>query len=181
MAKIPSRSDTDVVVARAGAQLVDMFLVGGLYSSLSMFVGFVPAEGYNPAVSTLLTLMPVVVGFGHIPALEAICDGQTMGKWLAGIRAVGDDGEHITARSAVVRNLPVFVPVGLTYIIAFASMASTDRRQRVFDRIAGTVVVPSNFHSDPTDTPAATWENTGTGTDGTTQAETAGSGNTDSN
>lgn len=68
--------------------------------------------------------------------------GRTVGKRLVGIRVAGDGGEPCTYWAATVRTLLRFVdwlPAG--YLAAFVSMACTERRRRLGDLVAGTVVV----------------------------------------
>jgi len=68
--------------------------------------------------------------------------GQTIGKYLVAIRVVAADGGDLSLRSATVRNalrvvdvLPVF------YLVGIVSVVASDRKQRLGDRVADTVVV----------------------------------------
>jgi uncharacterized RDD family membrane protein YckC len=68
--------------------------------------------------------------------------GRTPGKRALGVRVVGAEGGDCSYRAATVRTLARFLdflPVG--YLAAFLSMALSGRRQRLGDRLGGTVVV----------------------------------------
>lgn len=68
--------------------------------------------------------------------------GRTPGKRAVGIRVVGSRDGPCTYRAATLRTLARFVdflPVG--YLAAYASMALTERRRRLGDLLAGTVVI----------------------------------------
>lgn len=68
--------------------------------------------------------------------------GRTPGKLALGIEVVGEDGEPCGYRAATVRTLARFVDfLPVAYLAAFASMGLTERRQRLGDLLAGTVVV----------------------------------------
>jgi uncharacterized RDD family membrane protein YckC len=76
-------------------------------------------------------------------ALEAR-DGQTVGKRIYGIRAVSVDARPITPRAAAVRSaVRVFDLLPVWYVSGLLSMVRTgpDRRQRIGDLAAGTMVV----------------------------------------
>lgn len=82
---------------------------------------------------------------------EALWNGQTIGKRVAGIRVVQANGMPVTFLQVVIRNflrivdyLPVYYLIGAVCILA------TGRRQRLGDLAAGTVVVRDR----PEETPA---------------------------
>ncbi|MFC6757129.1 RDD family protein [Halomicroarcula sp. GCM10025894] len=107
---------------------------------------------------TLVAAVVVIVGYS--PILEAVWNGQTVGKRLLGIRVVTEAGDEIGVRKALVRNIPAITAgTWLGYLVALASMAMSDRRQRLFDILAGTVVVSEGFSAKTdaaTDDPTAT-------------------------
>lgn len=68
--------------------------------------------------------------------------GQTLGKYLVKIRAADADGSTLSLRTATVRNalrLVDFLPV--LYVLGIASIGLSDRRRRLGDRVADTIVV----------------------------------------
>lgn len=152
----PQRDDTDVVGARVFAQVVDLFLmVVVFFAFLFGFAftgGFIsglaggPSDGLVDALAGIGLLVGGLASLAYSFVLEALWDGQTVGKRLAGIRVVSETGERLTAGKAFVRNVPVLVSfTWLSYLVALLSMAASDRRQRVFDSLAGTVVVREEY------------------------------------
>ena len=130
--KPPSIDDTNVVGARIGAQIVDIVVMFVQILLVSMLLG-----GGRGAVFLSFLTLPLYGGL-----LEGYWNGQTLGKKALGIRVVDERGPDATVSQAFVRNIPaVVIPGWLMYLVALASMAMTDRRQRVFDQVAGTVVV----------------------------------------
>lgn len=144
----PTRDDTDVIGKRAGAQLIDLFTIAILaYGSLFILGALgAAAGGQGSALQSLLGTLGalvftgILIGYSFI--LEAVWNGQTIGKRLLGIRAVKEDGSELPVGSAFIRNIPgMFSLAWIVYLVALFSMASSDKRQRLFDRLAGTVVV----------------------------------------
>lgn len=185
MSREPDRSDTDVFGERIGAQVTDQILLAVIFVGLLVIfsvalTALLSATGMagsdlGDALSLLMALVVLLVTVSYSFVLETVWNGQTVGKRLFGIRVVSEQGEPIGAGKALVRNLPVFFSYGLwANLAALLSIATTDRRQRLFDRAAGTVVVDAAF--DPTAEPAATDDETaaGLGTDVSSTDEATG-------
>ena len=142
--------DTDVVGARAFAQLVDgiasLVLFGLLTGGLALLMG-----GIAPSNLTLIGAVIAVgpagmigglLAAGALPILlEWVWDGETIGKRLLGIRVVALNGDGISLRAAIVRNILATVDGAFFYLVGLASMMFSADRQRIGDRIAGTTVV----------------------------------------
>lgn len=120
---------------RTVAYLVDLVLVGG-----ALLVA--TSDDRSPLGRALaVARRAVVVGTLYHALLEGLT-GRTAGKAAVGIAVVGEDGSACTLRAATIRTLGRFLdglPVG--YLLGLVSIALTDRRQRVGDLLAGTVVV----------------------------------------
>ncbi|HEX7704986.1 MAG TPA: RDD family protein [Thermoanaerobaculia bacterium] len=98
---------------------------------------------YDDAVSPYA---PLVIGISialgllalaYFPALEALF-GQTVGKRLAGTCVVREDGSRAGWTAAIIRRLPFFMnffPIDALFVYF------TKRRQRAFDKVAGTLVI----------------------------------------
>lgn len=137
----PDRESTDVVAARIAAQVVDLVL---MFVQV-VAVGMVLAVLTNPDRAETLRGF-VGVGFLTLPLygglFEAYWNGQTPGKRLLDVKVVGSMGHDPSVGQAFLRNLPAVIMFSwLTSAVALASMAMTDRRQRVFDTVADTYVV----------------------------------------
>ncbi|ELZ91727.1 RDD domain-containing protein [Haloferax mucosum ATCC BAA-1512] len=138
----PDRDDTDVLGSRIGAQIVDT-IVGIILSYLVLipFGAVDSAVGGSGGIAFLGFLVAFVTFVGYFFLLEGLWDGQTVGKRLFGIKVVKEDGSACDIGSSLMRNLLRIIDGFFYYLIGFISMAISDKRQRVGDRLAGTVVV----------------------------------------
>ncbi|MFB6132125.1 MAG: RDD family protein [Halanaeroarchaeum sp.] len=144
--------DTDVVGARALAQIVDALVTIVLFASLAgglvlLLAGPAAIRG-APLLAVLMVGSPAMVLAGAVASLYPVVlewrwDGQTVGKRVAGIRVVARDGGPIGPGSALSRNVFAAVDAAFFYLVGLAAMATSPDRQRVGDRVAGTVVVRS--------------------------------------
>lgn len=133
----PSASPLATAGQRAAAYLFDALVLGPpMVAALSQFDSHRGRLGRNGLVVLL------VANLYHI-AFEGTT-GWTPGKRAVGIQVVRSDGGPCTYRAATIRTLARFVdflPFG--YLAAFGSMALTERRQRLGDLLARTVVFDS--------------------------------------
>lgn len=141
--KSPSRENTDVVGLRIGAQIVDtiviLFLLYIPVVLVGGFGGLILENG--GALSSIGLLVGVSVSFIYWFLIEGFWDGYTVGKRIFGIKVVEEDGSECSLSSALVRNLLEFIDGMFYYIVGLIAIAISDKRQRIGDRIAGTVVV----------------------------------------
>lgn len=126
---------------RAGAFLLD---VGLAVPPILLLFMIEPPLPTDPSLDLTTVGALTVVGMAgllsllYFPALE-YCYGQTLGKRIFGLCVARDDGLRVGWWKAVVRRLPLFFEVfWLDALVA----PFTERRQRAFDLVAGTVVVP---------------------------------------
>jgi uncharacterized RDD family membrane protein YckC len=122
----------DVLLARLGAAVVDIVLIGAVGGVLAATLRLDP--GSLGGATGLLAL-------AYFLAFEG-ASGQTPGKNLFGLVVVTDRGEPCGFREAAIRTLlrlidalPVFYLVGVLAILL------TDEQQRLGDLAADTVVV----------------------------------------
>src|SRR2546430_14286422 len=90
----------------------------------------------------LAILGSFVIVFGYFWACEAFWSGQTIGKKVFRLRAVGDRGEPMTFFQAGIRNvvrLVDFLPYG--YGVGMVVLFINGKGQRLGDLAAGTIVV----------------------------------------
>jgi uncharacterized RDD family membrane protein YckC len=91
-------------------------------------------------LDTVITLATVGGGLGmflYYVVPEAIF-GRTLGKTLAGICVVREDGSSVGWWPALLRRIPFignFFPIDALFVLF------TERRQRAFDKVAGTLVI----------------------------------------
>jgi uncharacterized RDD family membrane protein YckC len=103
--------------------------------------------GWGPALVAYFLLT-----WGYGAFCEGVFNGQTLGKYLLGIRVVSERGVAISGAQAILRNL-VGSADGLLpfcFQIGLASMVLTRKFQRLGDLAAGTmVVIEERRHNRP--------------------------------
>jgi len=141
----PERIAFNHVVAgpfrRSIAYLIDL-VVMGLLSLAVLVVALIIALG-APSGLGLYFVALFGLQFGYGAFCEGLFNGQTVGKWLLGIRVVSVEGLSITGAQAFLRNL-LWAFDGLApfaYLPAILCMMLTSRFQRLGDLAAGTMVV----------------------------------------
>ncbi len=152
-----AQADVEVVGKRVLATLVDaavltvlMLVVFAAQWVISLIFlgasgGLGASEGAQLAVGLVLSLLSVVVilalFFGYYVYLEGR-KGQTVGKMVVGIRVVREDtGGVAGTKAALVRTLLRVVDGFLGYLVGYLVATSSERRQRLGDMAAHTLVV----------------------------------------
>jgi len=143
----PERVSFDYQVAGLGtrgiAQMLDLLILSLFELALFFFSAFVLAAS-NSETAYALTLLigTFLLVFGYFWTCEAFWSGQTLGKKVFRLRAVGDRGEPLTFGQAGIRNvirIIDFLPYG--YAIGLAVLFLNGKGRRLGDLAAGTVVV----------------------------------------
>ena len=138
-----SGDPTDVVGRRIGAALIDFVVLFVVFLVLAALIGDTDSGdgGVSANLDGVGFLVWLAVGLGYYGVLEAI-DGRTLGKRALGIRVTDDDGTSpASTRQIVIRTLLRLVDGIAFYAVALAVVLATgERRQRVGDLAAGTVV-----------------------------------------
>lgn len=136
------------VARRAAAILLDGVVLTVAFWAIGLVIGALTggltAGGFEltgiPALVAMLASL--AVGFGYFIGLEAR-DGRTLGKRLLGLRVVNEDGTPITMGASTVRNVLRVVDGLFFYAVGAVAMLVSDRKQRLGDHVANTVVVRS--------------------------------------
>lgn len=135
--------------SRFTAALIDTVLIGMLYSIIglgTLLIADVDPSGLSRLVQgVLIGGAPLCLALYHF-VFHAFASGQTPGKRLVGLRVVSADGYPATFAQHLLRSalwpvdvlLPVPVPFGL---LGLVTIVVTDKRQRIGDVVAGTLVV----------------------------------------
>lgn len=147
----PERVSFDYQVAglgtRAVAQLIDLLIVAAILAAV-YFVAIAAELASSDTLATLIVVIgSFVVIFGYFWVSESLWSGQTIGKKVFRLRAVGDRGEPLTFMQAGIRNivrivdfLPYAYGVGLVVLFAHG------KGKRLGDLAAGTIVVKDSDH-----------------------------------
>jgi uncharacterized RDD family membrane protein YckC len=126
---------------RAVAVIVDsviLFVVGYVIASMT---GGTTAGGFqlNGAPAFLWFL----INFAYFIVMEAQMGG-TVGKLMLGLRVVKEGGGALDWQASIVRNILRIVdsiPFVVPYLLGAIFIWTSDKRQRLGDRVANTVVV----------------------------------------
>jgi uncharacterized RDD family membrane protein YckC len=124
---------------RAVAAIIDtalLFIVGYL---IALATGGVSEEGF------LLQGVPffiwLVVALAYYTVMEAQ-SGATLGKRLIGLKVVkADGGAALDWQASIVRNVLRLIDGLLFYLVGAIVVWTSDKKQRLGDKVAGTVVV----------------------------------------
>lgn len=81
----------------------------------------------------------LAIGIGYYVVLEAL-RGATVGKMVLGLRVTKDDGGAIGWSESAIRNVLRIVDGLFFYLVAAIFVWTSDKRKRLGDRVAGTVV-----------------------------------------
>ena len=144
---VPTRDDTDVIGGRIVAAIIDSIVAFFLFIAAFFVFGGLGAAGAqnNAGAAAGIAALGLLIGFIlpllYFFLLEGLWDGYTVGKKVMGIKVVKEDGSPCTLGASVIRNLLRIIDSFFYYAVGFIFMASSDRRQRLGDRVAGTVVV----------------------------------------
>jgi len=126
---------------RAVAVIVDsiiLFVVGYVIASMT---GGTTAGGFQ------LTGAPAFLWFAINIAYFIVMEvqmGGTVGKLVLGLRVVKDGGGALDWQASIVRNVMRIVdsiPFVIPYLLGAIFIWTSDKRQRLGDRVANTVVV----------------------------------------
>ena len=126
---------------RAAAKILDVLVL-----SAAAFVIFAPVawllctleHEFLLAFMPLLVILTVSLLFLVYTAVSEWQWGQTIGKYLLGVRAVRESGARLSIGQAVVRHLPVILQV--FWIDVFFALF-TEKHQRAFEMLSKTRVV----------------------------------------
>jgi uncharacterized RDD family membrane protein YckC len=124
---------------RAVATIIDtalLFMVGYI---IALFTGDTTGGGFQ--LSGLPFFLWLIIAIGYYTVMEAQ-SGATIGKRLVGLKVVKlDAAAPIDMQTSLVRNVLRLVDGFLFYLIGAISVWMSDKKQRIGDRVARTVVI----------------------------------------
>lgn len=130
--------------SRSAAALLDLLAFLAVYLTLLLLVLLLfEQQGLSGVVIGLLSGGALLFLCAYPAVCGILFEGRTLGKFLMGLRVVGDEGypaepaQHILRSLLWPLELALWIPVPLGLIL----IATTERRQRLGDMIAGTIVV----------------------------------------
>jgi uncharacterized RDD family membrane protein YckC len=142
----PERVSFQYQVAGLGtrgiAQILDLMILGVVLIAVFFAASAAAQVGSNTIAYLVAVVGSFVVVFGYFWVCEAFWSGQTVGKRVFRLRAVGDRGEPMTFVQAGVRNVVRiidFLPYG--YGVGLVVLFVNGKGKRLGDLAAGTIVV----------------------------------------
>ena len=126
---------------RAVAVIVDTIMLFIIMYIIALATGNSNAEGFN--MEGPPAFLGFVVWFLYYVGAEATT-GATLGKMLIGARVVKTDGSPAGWGPALIRNLLRIVDGLFVYLVGAIFVMRSPTKQRLGDRVAGTVVVRRN-------------------------------------
>jgi uncharacterized RDD family membrane protein YckC len=148
----PERVSFDYQVAglgtRAIAQALDLLIVFTVLVAVFFVAIGAGAAGADSTIVTLFGVMgSFVTIFGYFWVSEALWSGQTVGKKVFRLRAVGDRGEPLTFMQAGIRNVVRIVDfLPYAYGVGMIVLFVNGKGKRLGDLAAGTIVVKDSDH-----------------------------------
>jgi uncharacterized RDD family membrane protein YckC len=141
----PVAASQDVTGIRIVAGIIDAIVLVVVFVVMSALFGDADSNGddgsgFSVSLSGLPFILFIVISFGYYFVLEAYNQGQTLGKKLMGIRVVAVEGALDPGKVAI-RTVLRIVDGFLFYLVAVIVIVVSQRKQRVGDMAAGTLVV----------------------------------------
>jgi len=123
-------TEKDVIARRVLAIIIDTVVLI-VATIMILVIG-------NAEAAAIIVIIALLTGYGII---FETWRGQTIGKIAMDIIVVKTDGTPCDFLAALVRNLLRIVDILFYYLLGFIVMILSDRRQRIGDHLANTMVV----------------------------------------
>jgi uncharacterized RDD family membrane protein YckC len=117
--------------------LIDTIVLGVLIGVIGSILGF---SVVSRTAGWGFGLLSFIIFLAYFTYLEG-SKGQTIGKMVTKIKVVGEDGEMINMNQAFTRNILRAIDGLLAYLIGAILIWRSEKKQRLGDRIAKTVVI----------------------------------------
>ncbi|HWC31470.1 MAG TPA: RDD family protein [Dehalococcoidia bacterium] len=142
-ATAPLATSENVTGTRIVAAIIDLVLLTVVFGVMAALFGdFGETEETDFAVN--LDGLPALAFFIIALAYYFVCEnagGRTLGKKLMGIRVVAVDGPLTSGKVAIRTLLRVVDALPIFYLLGLIVIAVSQRKQRIGDMAAGTLVV----------------------------------------
>lgn len=121
--------------------IIDLVICVAILWVIAQLFGQTTENGFQ--LTGVPFLIGIVVTLGYYIVLEGLW-GATLGKLVLNLRVVKEaDGLPIGWREALIRNVLRVVDGLFLYLVGFILICVSQKRQRLGDRIAGTIVIRS--------------------------------------
>jgi uncharacterized RDD family membrane protein YckC len=123
---------------RGVAAIVDVVVLFAIFWVVALVTGGTSEGGFD--MQGAPAFLGFLIGFLYYVASEAMY-GATLGKMLLGLKVVKTDGSPIGWQASLIRNVLRIVDGFFVYLIGIILVMTSPTKQRLGDRVAGTVVV----------------------------------------
>jgi uncharacterized RDD family membrane protein YckC len=138
LGKPPEGIEYQGIGIRLVSLIIDNIIIGIIIVVIGSMIGF--GMMAQEMVPWWIGLLYFVIYIGYFALLEG-SRGQTIGKMITKIKVVGEDGKPIDMNQALIRNLLRIIDGLFAYLIGAILIWRSDKKQRLGDSIAKTVVV----------------------------------------
>ena len=118
--------------------IIDNIIVGIIIGAIGSGIGF--GMMTQRMVPWWIGLLYFVIYVGYFTLLEG-SKGQTIGKMVTKIKVVREDGGQIDMNQALTRNILRIIDGLFAYLIGAILIWRSDKKQRLGDNIAKTIVI----------------------------------------
>ncbi|MFZ3147899.1 MAG: RDD family protein [Methanothrix sp.] len=118
--------------------IIDNIIIGIIIGAIGSMIGF--GMMTHRAAPWWIGLLYFVIYVGYFTLLEG-SKGQTIGKMVTKIKVIGEDGKPIDMNRALIRNILRIIDGLFAYLIGAILIWRSDKKQRLGDNIAKTIVV----------------------------------------
>ena len=133
------------VARRALAVLIDSLLwviPASVFADAFHTTHVAGSTSWNFSISSGKSWAVTLLWFAYLVVMEATL-GATLGKFVVGIRVVKLDGTPMDFQASLLRNVLRIVDGLFFYLVGAICVWTSPLKQRLGDRVAGTVVVPA--------------------------------------
>ena len=138
MEKPPMTMEYQGIGIRFVSLLIDSIILSIIIGVVGSIIGFGIME--RGMVPWWLGLLYFIIYIGYFAYLEG-SRGQTIGKMITKIKVVREDGKPIDMNQAFTRNILRIIDGLIVYLIGAILIWRSNKKQRLGDNIAKTVVV----------------------------------------
>lgn len=127
------------MVLRGVATILDCIVLMLISWIMASMFGTTSSTGFDLNGAPFFAML--LIGFLYYVVLEGTI-GATLGKLVIGLRVVKTDGSSCDISSSIIRNvLRIVDSLPFFYLLGIILIVTSQRKQRLGDRLAGTMVV----------------------------------------
>jgi uncharacterized RDD family membrane protein YckC len=126
---------------RIAAGIIDLIALIVVSWVIAFFTGGTTSSGFE--LKGVSAFVSFIINMGYFIGFEGVM-GATPGKMAVGLKVIKTDGSSYDITAAAIRNIMRIVdgfPYLIPYLLGMILIATSERKQRLGDRVAHTMVV----------------------------------------